>query len=66
MEKREAVAEFLLRERKLLLKMIPDTKTIDFWIKWFHIMRGVKIKYFLILKIPKKSYTNSKKILVLG
>jgi hypothetical protein len=66
MEKREDVSKFLLRERKLLLKMIPDIKTIDFWIKWFHIMRGVKIKCFLILKIPKKTYTNSKRFLVLG
>lgn len=34
--------------------MIPTTKTVDFCFKWFHFMRGVKIKYFFTLKIPKK------------
>jgi hypothetical protein len=33
---------------------IPTAKTIDFFVKWFHIMRGVKIMCFLTLKTSIK------------
>jgi len=33
---------------------ILTTKTVDFCVKWFHIMRRVKIKCFLTLGTPKK------------
>ena len=55
MEKKEGVIEFHFRERKLLLVKILVTKKINFYIKWFYMMNGVKIKCFLTLKITKKN-----------
>jgi len=43
MEKREGVVEFQFRERKLLSMTILTTKKLNFHIKWYHIMSGVKI-----------------------
>jgi len=51
--KREGFAEFRLKKRKLSLTTISTTKTGRFCVKWFHMMKGVKIKCFLTLKTPK-------------
>jgi hypothetical protein len=44
-EKREGVAGFRLRERKLPLKKILATKTVDCCVKRFHMTRNVKIEF---------------------
>jgi len=41
------IAGFRCREKRLSLTMILTTKIIDFYTKWFHIMRGVQIRCFL-------------------
>jgi len=51
--KREGFAEFRLKKKKLSLTTISTTKTGRFCVKWFHMMKGVKIKCFLTLKTPK-------------
>ena len=55
--RREKIVGFQFRERKCLLVRILATKTIIFYVKWFHMMRGVKIMcfFFFTLKTPKKS-----------
>jgi hypothetical protein len=40
-EEREGVAGFWLIERKLELGKIQATKIIDFYVKWFHMTRGL-------------------------
>lgn len=37
-------------------------KKIDFCFKWFHIIRGIRIRQFVSLKIPKKIDLSKKKI----
>jgi hypothetical protein len=48
MEEREGVARFWFRERKLLLGKILDTKIIDCCVKRFHMIKGVKIRCFIL------------------
>jgi hypothetical protein len=52
-EERGGVTEFWLRERKLLLGKILTIKTVDFYVKRFHIMRRVNIGCFFTLKYLK-------------
>jgi hypothetical protein len=54
-EERKEVARFHRRERKLSLVTILTTKTINFYVKWFHMMRRVQIRDFVFtLKVYKK------------
>lgn len=48
------------------LTMILTTKTVYFYVKWFHTMRRVKIICFLTLKAPKKTYMRLERFFVLG
>jgi hypothetical protein len=43
-------------DREFLLVTIPTTKTVYFCVKWFHIIRRVKIKCFITLEEPKNRY----------
>jgi hypothetical protein len=55
-EERGGVTEFWLRERKLSLGKILTIKTVDFYVKRFHIMRRVNIGCFFYPEIPKNRY----------
>ena len=54
--RREGVIRFRLRERKLLLVKISATKTVNFCVKWFHMMKVVKNKCSFTLKTPKNIF----------
>jgi hypothetical protein len=56
MEEREWVVEFWLREKMLSLRKNLTTKTVDFCVKMFQMMRGVDIKFFLIENTSKIIY----------
>jgi hypothetical protein len=46
--------------------MISVVKTINFYIKWFHIIRKIKIKCFLFtLKVPEKTYLSLRRFFIL-
>ena len=65
-EKRKRVAGFQHREIKFSLEMISVIKTINFYIKWFHIIRKIKIKCFLFtLKAPEKTYLSLRRFFIL-
>jgi hypothetical protein len=53
LKEREGDTRFQLRERKWLLRKILTTKTIDFCIKMFHMMKGVTFKCLFTLKTHK-------------
>jgi hypothetical protein len=63
---REGVVRFRCRERKWSLVTIIATKTVDFGIKWFYLMRGVQIKHFFFftLKVSKKTYLSLRRFWV--
>ena len=49
-EEREGVAGFRPRERKWLLGKILATKMVDFCVKKFYMMRGLRLGDFVYLK----------------
>jgi hypothetical protein len=60
------VAGFQLKEIKLLLAIISSIKTVYFYVKWFYMIRGVKIKCFFTLKMTRKTYLSSGRFLILS
>jgi len=65
-EEREGVVGFQLRERKWLLGKIPATKTVDFYVKRFHMMREITVRCLFTLKTPKTTDLSLGRIFVSG
>lgn len=48
------------------MRKITGTKTVDFCVKIFHMMKEVMFRCFITLKTPKKTYLNLGRVFILG
>jgi len=64
-KEKEEVIKFQFRMKKLLLIIISIIKIFYFYVKWFHMMRGIKLSVFP-LENDWKTYLSSKRFFVSG
>jgi hypothetical protein len=64
-KEKEEVIKFQFRMKKLLLIIISIIKIFYFYVKWFHMMRGIELSVFPLEK-DWKTYLSSKRFFVSG
>jgi hypothetical protein len=59
-KEREGIVGFHFRKRKLLLGKIQATRTVDFCVKWFQVIKEILLGVFFTFKTPKKNLSSER------